>query len=70
MISPDSDLWVERHVSVGSEPIIDVFDTKGGKVAEVTLPPSSRVVGFGADVVYLATADEFDLQWLGKYRIR
>ncbi len=29
----------------------------------MNLPSGALVVGFGDDVVYLATADEFDLQW-------
>jgi len=69
-VAHDGTLWAERNVGVGEDPIIDVFDTTGSKFYEVRLPPRSRVVGFGEGAVYLATADEFDLQWLGKYRVK
>jgi hypothetical protein len=68
-ISRDGNLWTERNVGVGSDPVVDVFDSRGVRIAEVQLPPRSRVVGFGAGTVYLATADEFDLRWLHKYKI-
>ncbi len=68
-VSEEGELWVERYSSAGSAPVIDVFDGQGNKTGEVTLPAGSRVVGFGDGVVYLARADEFDLQWLARYRI-
>jgi len=69
-VALDGSLWVERNVSVGSETVVDVFDSTGSRIYEVRLPPRSRVVGFGEGAVYLATADEFDLQWLHRYRVR
>jgi hypothetical protein len=68
-VSYDGNLWVERHVRVGSDPVVDVFDTQGNKIAEVALPTRSRVVGFGVGAVYLVTADDLDLLWLRKYRL-
>ena len=68
-VSFEGDLWVERHVPAGAVPVIDVFGRDGNKAAEVTLPPGSRVVGFGEDAVYLVRADEYDLLWLSRYRI-
>jgi hypothetical protein len=45
-----------------------VFDQQGRKIAEVTLRPRSRVVGFGQGTVYVARSDEDDLQYLERYR--
>ena len=68
-ISPFGDLWVERYQEVGATPVVDVFDRQGNKNCEVVLPLGRRVIGFGDGVVYLARTDEFDLQWLERYRI-
>jgi hypothetical protein len=68
-VSPDGDAWVERYVTAGAAPVIDVFDARGRKQGSITLPVDRRVVGFGRSVVYLARTDEFDLQWLERYRI-
>lgn len=68
-ISPLGDLWVERYQEVGAAPVVDVFDRQGNRKCEVVLPLGRRVIGFGDGVVYLARTDEFDLQWLERYRI-
>jgi len=69
IVSPAGDLWVERYVPVGQQPVIDVFDGSGKKTGEVQLPAGCRVVGFGRGTVYLARTDQDDLQWLERYRI-
>ena len=69
-VSPDGALWVERYVPAGADPVIDVFDGEGHAVGAITLPAARRVVGFGQGTVYLARTDEFDLQWLERYRLR
>lgn len=69
IVSPDGALWVERYVPAGADPVIDVFDGEGQKVGAITLPAARRVVGFGDGTVYLARTDEFDLQWLERYRL-
>ena len=69
IVSPAGDLWVERYVATGQQPLIDVFDGSGRKRAEVRLPVRCRVVGFGRGMVYLARTDQDDLQWLERYRI-
>jgi len=68
-VTPDGELWVERYGSAGSAPVVDVFDARGVRIAEVQLPPRSRVVGFGEGTVYLVRTDELDLQWLQVYRV-
>jgi hypothetical protein len=67
--APDGRLWVERYVSADARPIVDVFDARGHKQEEITLPHGRRVVAFGANHVYLVRKDELDLQWLERYRI-
>lgn len=69
IVNPAGDLWVERYVPAGQQPVIDVFDGSGKKTGEVRLPAGCRVVGFGRGVVYLARTDQDDLQWLERYRI-
>jgi hypothetical protein len=70
VVSPDGALWVERYVPAGTDPMIDVFDGEGHKVGAITLPAARRVVGFGDGTVYLARTDEYDLQWLERYRLK
>jgi len=69
IVSPAGDLWVERYVPAGQQPVIDVFDGSAKKTGEVLLPVGCRVVGFGRGTVYLARTDQDDLQWLERYRI-
>jgi hypothetical protein len=68
-VSPHGDVWVQRYQQAGAAPIVDIFDRQGSKRCDVMLPVGRRVVGFGSGVVYLAYSDEFDLQWLERYRI-
>jgi hypothetical protein len=67
-VTPEGDAWVERFVSAGAAPVIDVFDSDGLHKEVLILPEGRRVVGFGAQHVYLSATDEFDLQWLERYR--
>lgn len=67
-VTPEGDAWVTRFVSVGAAPIIDVFGADGRHKEVLILPKGRRVVGFGAQHVYLSVSDEFDLQWLERYR--
>jgi len=69
IVAADGTLWVERYVSADAEPIVDVFDARGYKQQEITLPRGRRVVSFGETHVYLVRKDELDLQWLERYRI-
>lgn len=67
-VTPEGDAWVARFVSAGAAPVIDVFDADGRHKEVLILPKGRRVVGFGAQHVYLSASDEFDLQWLERYR--
>ncbi len=68
-IDPNGNVWVERYVAAGDAPIIDVFGPDGNHMHSITLPEGRRVIGFGAGVVYLTHSDEFDLQYLERYRL-
>jgi hypothetical protein len=67
-VTPEGRLWVERYTKAGGEPVFDVFDANAQLVERVILPVGARVVGFGRDAVYVIRTDEFDLQWLERYR--
>ena len=63
------ELWVERYVSAGEPPLVDVFDDRGIKVGEFTMATGRRVAGFGEGVAFLVYSDGDGLQWLERYRI-
>jgi hypothetical protein len=67
-VTPDGQAWARRHTVADAPPEYDVFDHDGNRVRTVLLPDNTRVVGFGAGVVYVSRTDEYDLQWLEKYR--
>jgi hypothetical protein len=67
--SPDGMLWIERSVAAKSLPLYDIVDRSGVLAYRVTLPPRSRVVGFGASAIYVAVFDDDDIQRLQRYRI-
>lgn len=68
-LAPSGMLWVQRSAKTGADAIFDLFDTEGRMTRRVTLPVGREIVGFGAGVLYTATADEFDLMWLERFRI-
>ena len=70
VVTPAGELWVERYVRVGDQPLFDVFDANGRKRGELRLPVGRQIVGFGDGTVYLARIDEDDLCWLERYRLR
>ena len=63
-VAPDGTLWVERYVSAGRPPVIDVFDSRGRKTGEFTLAAGRQVAGFGDGVVFLVYTDDVGLQWM------
>ena len=50
-------------------PTLDVFDARGILVGKVTIPKDRRIVGFGANSVYMARTDSDDMQWLERYSL-
>jgi hypothetical protein len=69
-VAPDGNLWLLRS-RLGGDPVptLDVFDARGNLVGKVTIPRDRRVVGFGANSVYMAKTDGDDLQWLERYEL-
>jgi hypothetical protein len=67
-VTPEGDVWVERSVQAGAEPVFDVFDADGNLKEQITMPAGRRVIGFGNLYVYTVTLDEYDLMWLERYR--
>lgn len=60
--------WVLRTASHNAPGLTyDLFDSAAKLIMTVTIPPKTRVVGFGAKSVYLAFTDEDDLQHLHRY---
>jgi len=75
LISPEGEAWVERWVPVGSDTRLELFDQEGIWQGSVLLPPYRRLIGFGqgpegGEVAYLVRADEYDLKWLERYRVK
>jgi len=67
IIDPQNRAWVRRHVVAGDPTTYDVFDRQGERVATYELPFRSRVVSFGPSGVYVASFDDFDLNYLHRY---
>lgn len=69
VVADDGRLWVLRtRAHNESVPRYDVFDAGGVLVQHIALPERTKLVAFGAGVVWLARTDADDLQWLGRYR--
>lgn len=66
-VDPMGRAWVRRHVEAGEAPTYDLFGADATRVAQVTLMPGRRVVGFGDGAVYVVYADEFGLQYLERH---
>jgi hypothetical protein len=64
-------VWVRRaHIKDNEPTRYDVFDELGRMVAQVQLPPNTRIGAFGAErMVYVIRTDADDLQYLQRYRL-
>ncbi len=68
LVAAEGEVWVLRTRPAGDKiPTYDVFDRTGALAKKVSLNPSSRVVGFGKGVVYVARSDEDDLVYLQRF---
>ncbi len=67
-VTPEGDAWVRRAVPAGGDTVFDIFGADGRLKEHITLPADRRIAGFGPEHVYLVRNDEFDLQWLARYR--
>jgi len=68
IVDPDGNVWVQRYVAAGAPSRYDVFDEAGRLVREVEMLPGRRVVGFGPGVLYAVYGDDFDLEYVERYR--
>lgn len=69
-LASDGNLWVARAAAAASKVnTYDVFDRTGKLVHQVTMPSTTRVVGFGRGVVYVARQDEDDLLHLERHAL-
>jgi hypothetical protein len=67
MFDPAGDLWVNRERAHGDNiPHVDIIREGKGIIGRVDLPKSTRVVGFGANSVYLVYHDD-NGDWLERY---
>jgi hypothetical protein len=66
-VTPEGDVWVQRHVSAGEPVQFDVFGADAELKGKVTLPAGRNVVGIGKSAVYVVRTDELGLQWLEMY---
>ncbi len=67
-VTPEGEVWVRRSVPAGGDAVFDVFGADGQLKERITLPADRRIAGFGPEHVYVVRNDEFDLQWLERYR--
>ena len=66
--SSRGEIWLRNEVESGPDrTVIDVIGRDGNLARRILTPGTVRVLGFGADAVYLARTDEFDLEWLERY---
>ncbi len=67
--TPDGgETWVQRKLSWDApNQIIDVFDEMGVHAKQVTLPPSTDLIGVTGRYVYLVRKDADDFLWLQRY---
>jgi hypothetical protein len=67
-VTPEGDVWVQRHVPAGEPVRFDVFGADAELKGKITLPAGRSVVGIGKSAVYVVRTDELGLQWLEQYR--
>ena len=66
----NGEMWVLRSHKSTDAPIYDVFGPTGSMVRRVAMPaPTSRLVGFGVNSVYVVRRDADDLEHLQRYRL-
>jgi hypothetical protein len=69
MISDDGRLWIQRTTRAGAPQTFDIFDSDGERIEQVILPQGRRLLGFGRGTVYAVIKDEFDLEYVERYRV-
>lgn len=64
VFDPNGLLWIPRLTAAGRPPLYDIVSGKGVVVERVELPPRTKLIGFGANSVYIVRFDADDLQYL------
>jgi hypothetical protein len=67
---PNGELWVLRSHKAADARVYDVFGPASTIIAQVALPPKTRLVGFGNGTIYLVRRDDDDLEYLQRYRLQ
>jgi hypothetical protein len=67
--SPDGMLWIRRNTAARQPQTFDVVGRRAELVARVTLPPTTRLVGFGAHSLYAVRVDDAHAQFLQRYAL-
>jgi hypothetical protein len=71
LVDPSNRVWVARSFAVDEQTRrYDVFNDRAALVERVIIPRRGRVIGFGRGVVYVATRDEDDIEWIERYALR
>ena len=70
VFAPDGTLWLQRWVPVSQPPTFDLIDGDGRVVDRVQLPMGRRLVALGESTVYAVRRDDFDLEYVERYRLR
>jgi hypothetical protein len=66
--APDQTVWIQRSLTAAAtDAVWDVVDRTGRVVRQVLLPKQSRVLGFGANSVYIARIDKDDLLYVRRH---
>lgn len=68
-VDPLDRAWVHRHDSAGGDSPYDIFDRQGRLALRVVADGDRRVVGFGAEGVYIAAFDDLDRVFLERHRL-
>lgn len=67
-MAPNNELWVRRSQRAGElRPLHDIIDGDGKRIATITLPANTKLLGIGKFGVYLARYDEDDLIHIERY---
>ncbi len=67
-VTPEGDMWVERHVPAGAEVHFDVFGSDAQLKGSISFPAGSELAGFGHGRTYVIRTDDVGLQWLEVYK--
>ncbi len=70
VVSSDGRAWVPRSQRATVTTVLyDVFNRKGERVDRIELPPRSRIIGFGANAIFVVERDEAGILSLHRYTL-